>query len=299
MLPITLGALIAIRGIDEGMNKELPADYSPIAPSASWLECAPPPVERIQPPVRYAVHGNVAVVSYDRPARRNAWSVSAVQATIEAIGRANADPQVGAIVLTGEGSTFCAGADLKEEAQYDAATGRRLTPATFTMGSGDQNWITLLAQSKPIIAAVNGAAVGVGATQVLAADIRLAGESAHFSFPFLRLGAMPECGCTALLPRIVGAGRALDIILRSATVSASEALRIGLVTAVHPDAELRAAAIALAEQIAQLSPMQVKLTKRMFQENACVPDADAAMRTESSAFVELLRTLKQEKPLQG
>jgi 2-(1,2-epoxy-1,2-dihydrophenyl)acetyl-CoA isomerase len=252
-------------------------------PEASPLRC-----ERI---------GRVAMLSYDRPARRNAWSVALVQETIAAIRRANADPEVGAIVLTGEGTVFCAGADLKDAAQYETGTGRRLTPATFTMGRGEHNWIAFLAQSKPVIAAVNGPAVGIGATHILAADLRIAAESASFSFPFLRLGAMPECGSSALLPRLVGAGRAMDLLLRAATVSAREALHIGLVTAVHPDADLRAAAIALAEQIADLPTLQVGLTKRMLFENAGSADADAIMRNENAAFLDLLKALKKDKPL--
>jgi enoyl-CoA hydratase/carnithine racemase len=247
--------------------------------------------------LHYVRSGRVAVISYDRPARRNAWSVACVQMTIEAIQRANADPAVGAIVLTAEGATFCAGADLKDAPQYDAGTGRRLTPATFTMGRGERNWITFLAQSKPVIVAVNGPAVGIGATHILAADIRIAAESASFSFPFLRLGAMPECGSTALLPRLVGAGRAMDLLLRAATVSAREALHMGLVTAVHPDDQLRAAALALAEQIASLPPLQVALTRRMLRENAGADDADAIMRTENNAFIEMLQALKKDKPL--
>lgn len=248
-------------------------------------------------PLRCEQQGRVAVISYDRPGARNAWSVACVRATVAALERANADPAVGAIVLTGEGTTFCAGADLKEEPQYDAQTGRRLTPATFTMGSGERNWIALLAQSKPVIVAVNGPAVGIGATQTLAADIRIAAESASFSFPFLKLGAMPECGSTALLPRLVGAGRAMDLLLRSATVSAQEALRIGLVTAVYPDDELRPAALALAEQVAALPALQLQLTRRMLRDNAGACDAEAIMRTENTAFIELLQALKKDKPL--
>lgn len=254
---------------------------------------APPGVQ----PLRCEQHGAVAVISYDRPAARNAWSVACVQATVAALQRANADAAVGAIVLTGEGNTFCAGADRKEEPRYAAGTGRRLTPATFTMGSGERNWITLLAQSKPVIVAVNGPAVGIGATHTLAADIRIAAESASFSFPFLKLGAMPECGSTALLSRIVGAGRAMDIVLRNAVVSAKEALQIGLVTAVYSDADLRAAALALAEQVAALPALQVKLTRRMLREHAGACDAETIMRNENAAFVELLQVLKKDKPL--
>jgi enoyl-CoA hydratase/carnithine racemase len=240
--------------------------------------------------------GRVAIISYDRAARSNAWSVSCVRETIAAIERANADSAVGSIVLTGEGAIYCAGADLKEQPEYDPVR-RRLTPASFTMGSGDANWLGLLSRSKPVIVAVNGPAIGIGATHTLAADIRLAAESASFSFPFLRLGAMPECGSTALLPRLIGAGRAMDILLRNATISAHEAMQIGLVSRVFPAADLRDAAVALAEEIARLPPLQVKLTKRMLAANAGHTNADAIMQTENEAFIELLRTLKQDKPL--
>jgi enoyl-CoA hydratase/carnithine racemase len=250
-----------------------------------------------RPPIRYGSCGRVAIISYDRPSERNAWSIACVRATHAAIQRANADAGIGSIVLTGEGTIFCAGADLKEERQYDIKTGHRLTPATFTMGRDERNWIAFLNQSKPVIVAVNGPAVGIGATHVLAADIRIAAESASFAFPFLRLGAMPECGSSGLLPRLVGAGRALDLILRNAVVSAQEALQIGLVTAVHHDSELRLAALALAQQIAELPPLQVKLTKRMFLENAGATHSDAIMQHENRAFVELLQNLKREKPL--
>lgn len=248
-------------------------------------------------PVDYKHSGRVAVITHDRPAQRNAWGVDSVRATVAALLRANEDDGVGAIVLTAAGDTYCAGADLKAEAQYDPDTGRRLTPATFTMGRGDNNWLSLLERSKPVIVAINGPAVGIGATHPLAADIRIAAESASFSFPFLRLGAMPECGSTALLPRLVGAGRARDIILRSATVSAQEALAIGLVTAVYPDEQLSGAALALGEQVAELPALQVKLSKRMLNENALATDPDEIMRNENAAFVEMLKTLKREKPL--
>ena len=255
------------------------------------------PPASVASPVRYEREGPVAVITHDRPERRNAWSVDSVRATVAAILRANADPDVGAIVLTGAGTTYCAGADLKAEPEYEPDSGRRLTPATFTMGRDDHNWIALLQRSKPVIVAVNGPATGIGATHTLAADIRLAATSASFSFPFLALGAMPECGSTALLPRLVGAGRALDIILRSATISAMEALHIGLVTAIHPDGTLLARAVELGEAIAGLPHLQVKLTKRMFSENARAQDADTIMQNENAAFIELLKNLKREKPL--
>jgi 2-(1,2-epoxy-1,2-dihydrophenyl)acetyl-CoA isomerase len=241
--------------------------------------------------------GKVAVIAYNRIDRRNAWSVTCVRETIAAIHAANANAEVGAIVLTGEGATYCGGADLKEGKEYDPETGLRLTAASFTMGSGDDNWIGLLSRSKPVVAAVNGPAVGIGATHTLAADIRVAARSASFSFPFLRLGAMPECGSTALLPRLIGTGRATAVLLRSRTISAEEALAWGLVTDVFPDEELRANAIAIAQELAHLRPLQVSLTKRMLNANAACSDEEAIMRAESRAFVELFKTMKQEKAL--
>jgi 2-(1,2-epoxy-1,2-dihydrophenyl)acetyl-CoA isomerase len=241
--------------------------------------------------------GRVALIAFNRPDRRNAWDVICVRETIAAIQAVNADDAVGAIVLTGEGSSYCAGVDLKSEPEYDPVTGRPLTPATFTMGSGDDNWIGLLAASKPVVAAINGPAVGIGATHPLAADIRVMAASAHFSFPFLRLGAMPECGSTALLPRLIGLGRATDVLLRSGTISADEALQWGLVTQVFPDADLRAGAIAIGEELAAAGPLRVRLTRQMLADNALASDAEQIMRTESRAFVEMLKALKQKKSL--
>ena len=247
--------------------------------------------------IRIERDGAVQLIVFDRPERRNAWNVACAREVIAAIKAANEDPDVGAIVLTGEGSTYNAGADLKGEAEYDPESGRRLLPITFMMGTGEANWIALLQQSKPVVAALNGPAVGLGATHTLAADIRVMAESATLSFPFLKLGAMPECGSTALLARLVGAGRATDILLRSATISAREALDWGLATQIFPDAELRAGAVSIARELAEAPSLQVSLTKRMLAANIGSNDPDAIMQVESRTFVELLKAVRKEKPL--
>jgi len=247
--------------------------------------------------IEYETHGPVALIAYNRPDKRNAWNVPIIRETIEAFKRADADEAIRAIVLTGNGPAYCAGADIKAPPEPPDENGRRPHPATLTMGQGDHNWLQLLATSKPNVIAVNGPAIGIGVTHILAADIRIAAESATFSFPFLRLGAMPECGCTGLLPRLVGYGRALDLCLKSAKIDAREAERIGLVTGIYPDADLRREAIALATQIAAYPPLQVKITRRMFQENAEEDSLDAILRRENTGFVEMMRTLKKEKPL--
>src|SRR5690606_3585152 len=122
-------------------------------------------------------------------------------------------------------------------------------------------WIKLMAQSKPVIVAINGAAVGIGATHVLAADIRIASHSASFAFPFLKRGTLPECGSTALLPRLIGLGRASDLILRGQPVPAEDAMHWGLVTQLHSPAGLLPAALDLASQIAALPAHLVRLAK--------------------------------------
>lgn len=247
--------------------------------------------------ILYETHGPVALIALNRPERRNALNVPLIRKLLELVREANADPAIGAIVLTAEGSIYSAGADIKAPPEPKDETGRRPNPGSLTMGKDGNNWPMLMQRSKPVICAVNGPAIGMGVTHILSADIRIAAESATFNFPFLKLGAMPEVGATGLLPRLVGFGRALDLCLRSATIDVREAERIGLITGVYPDAELRAAAIALATQIASYPALQVKLTKSMFYDNAGESSTEMITTRESRAFVEMLANLKRDKPL--
>lgn len=244
--------------------------------------------------IRYEVRGRVAIISYDKQERRNAWSPPLYRETENAIERANADDGVGAIVLTHEGPIFCAGTDFKGGPEIDPDTGRKLNIAQICMMQ-DTGWIHLVARSKPVIGAVHGAAIGLGVTQLLPLDIRLGGESSTWSFPFLSLGFMPELGCTALLPRLVGYGRALDICLTSQKLTAQEAKEIGLITRVVPDAEVLDAAVALGEQLAKLPPLQVQLTRSLFRDNALETDTNAYLQRETDAFIEMLRAAKRAR----
>jgi 2-(1,2-epoxy-1,2-dihydrophenyl)acetyl-CoA isomerase len=247
--------------------------------------------------ILYEERGRVARISFNRPASRNAWHVPLVRELLDAVGRANAAEEVRVTLITGEGPVYSAGADIKAPPEPKDASGRSPNPSTLTMGKGEHNWLKVLSGGKPNIIAVNGPAVGLGATHTLCGDIRIAAASASFSFPFLRLGAMPECGSTALLGRLVGFGRAMDLCLRAGQVNAQEALQIGLVTAVHPDQVFQEEAMKLAEHIAAFPPLQVKLAKQLLWENAAEFDPEAVMHRESAAFVKMLRSLKREKPL--
>jgi enoyl-CoA hydratase/carnithine racemase len=247
--------------------------------------------------ILYEERGPVGIITYNRPAMRNAWNAGIVRETIDAIKKINDNYAIGAWVLTGAGSVYCAGADIKSPPEPKDEKGFRPTAATLSMGKGDHNWIDLLEKSKPNIIAVNGPAIGIGVTHILSGDIRMAAASATFSFPFLKLGAMPEAGSTALLAKLVGFGRAVDLCFASAKIDATEAKQIGLISSIHPDGELLDAAVARAAQMAAYQPLQMKLTKQMLYENAGERSSDEILRRENGAFIELLRTLKRSKTL--
>lgn len=242
--------------------------------------------------VRYEVRGAAAIISYDKQERRNAWCPVLYREAEHAIERANADDAVGAIILTHEGPIFCSGVDFKADPEIDADTGRKLNTAQICMMQ-DTGWIHLLNRSKPCIAAIHGSAIGLGLTQLLPVDIRIGGEGSVWSFPFLQIGMMPELGCTALLPRLVGYGRALDIVLTSQKLSAQEAKDIGLITRVVPDGQVLEEALAVAEKIAAAPRLQVQLTRGMFRDNAAETDPNTYLQRETDAFIEMLRAMKK------
>lgn len=245
--------------------------------------------------LHYRVENKVAIITYDRQERRNAWGLNSYREVHRAVTSANADPAVGAIVLTHEGPIFCAGTDLKDGPHpKDATTGIRPNMATESMAQ-DRSWLHLLATSKPVVVAVNGRAIGAGVTQMLPADMRIAGESSSFSFPFLELGFMPELGCTGLLARLVGLGRAMDICLSARTLDAAEALAIGLVSRVVADDAVLQSALELAQRIAHFPSKQVKFTKTLLIENSLETDINTILARESEAFREIHRLERNHK----
>lgn len=204
--------------------------------------------------------GGVATVTLNRPERRNAIDQALRDGLTEALARLDRDDAVRVVVLTGAGSAFCAGVDLAEAAPT----------ATTAAGDGPAEPVTarppvaasLWAFRKPVIAAINGPAVGGGLELALACDLRLAAAGARLGLTEVRIGSLPGSGGTQLLPRIVGPGPAARLVLSGELVDAAEALRIGLVSEVHPDAELGAAAAALAQTIAANAPLSLLAAKR-------------------------------------
>lgn len=207
--------------------------------------------------IEYAVADNVATITLDRPERLNAFTYVMCAELIDAFDHADADDDVRVVIVTGRGRAFCAGADLGGGARtFDQEARRELRPDREILDDGTPRDVggTLalrVARSlKPVIAAVNGPAVGIGVTMTLPMDIRLAADGARFGFVFTRRGLVPEAASSWFLPRIVGISQAMEWVATGRVFGADEALRGRLVSAVHPADRLVTEARALAAEIA-------------------------------------------------
>lgn len=226
------------------------------------------------------VDGPVATITLDREAKMNAFTATMMAELIAAFDMTDADDAVRAVIVTGRGRAFCAGADLSAGAatfDYDnrADAPRGGDSPVRADGSvdygheavrdgGGRVTLRIFESLKPVIAAVNGAAVGIGATMQLAMDVRLASEAARFGFVFARRGIVPEAGSSWFLPRLVGISQALEWCYSGRVFGADEALRGGLVRSVHKAEDLLAEARGLALEIAEnTAPVSVALTRQM------------------------------------
>ncbi|BEQ14067.1 enoyl-CoA hydratase/isomerase family protein [Desulfoferula mesophila] len=217
-----------------------------------------------QPVLLVEDHGPVRLFTLNRPESLNALDQEMMAAMSQALGEARADDQVGAVVLTGAGRAFSAGADLAFFAKM-AAEGDQASRARFTGLEGPR---ALANFPKPLIAAVNGPAVGWGLTVSLMCDLRLASQEAYFSAGFVKVGVTPEFGSSFLLPAIVGLGRAMDMVLTARRVPAAEALDMGLLNRVAPAEELLPQALELAGHIAAMPRPAVDMAKALLRHGA-------------------------------
>lgn len=208
--------------------------------------------------VLYEVEAGVATLTMNRPEVLNALDDALLHGLRDALARAKADASVRALLLTGAGRGFCAGADL-------AAGAQREGPFDVTQSLRERYHPIVLAMRqcpKPIVGAVNGVAAGAGMSLALACDIVLAGESASFLQAFTRIGLVPDCGSTWFLPRLVGDVRARALVMLADKISAADALRYGLVWQVHADDQLMGEAQALAQRMAQMPTRAYDLIKQ-------------------------------------
>ena len=215
--------------------------------------------------IRYDVSDAIATITLSRPEKMNAFTGVMMRELLDAFDIVDADDAVRAVIVTGEGKAFCAGADLSGGAKtFDDGDWSSPNDERTRRDGGGRVTLRIYDCKKPVIAAINGAAVGVGATMTLPMDVRLASTSARFGFVFSRRGIVPEACSSWFLPRAVGISQAAEWVYSGRVFDAQEALRGGLVRSVHEPAELMPAARALAEEIAHnTSGVSVALARQM------------------------------------
>ncbi|MEV1294120.1 enoyl-CoA hydratase-related protein [Pseudonocardia sp. NPDC049635] len=240
----------------------------------------------------------VATITLHRPDRLNAFTATMARELVDAFDATDADESVRVVILTGAGRGFCAGADLgRGERTFDADDEARTvergdfgTVGGVPRDAGGVVSLRIAASLKPVIVAVNGPAVGIGATMTLPADIRIAATSARFGFVFARRGLVPEAASSWFLPRVVGISQAMEWVATGRVFDAAEALSGGLVSRVVPDDELIGTARGLAREIAQnTSAVSVALSRRLLWSMLGASSPWEAHRLDSAAIRDLGR----------
>jgi enoyl-CoA hydratase/carnithine racemase len=238
--------------------------------------------------IRVDDRGHVRVVTFDRPEARNAFDVAMYRAAAAALGAARDDPEIRAVVLTGTGTAFSAGQDLNEMRAFASGTAESDGASGFPV-------LLDIVQSfpKPLLAAVNGVAVGLGFTILAHCDLVVVADDARFKVPFTELGVPAEAGSTYLFPMRMGWQRAARVLFTSEWLTADDVVAAGIAIERCPRAQVLTRALELAEHIASLSPESVQAIKRLLVE-AHVDHVIAARRREEAAFAELLPRLAGE-----
>lgn len=234
--------------------------------------------------IRYDVSDKVATITLNRPERMNAFTGTMMSELIDAFDRIDADDGVRAVVMTGAGRGFCAGADLESGGDTFDASARGRDASKVNRDGGGLVSLRIFQLTKPIIAAINGPAVGVGITMTLPMDVRFAAESAKIGFVFARRGIVPEAASSWFLPRVVGISQAAEWCYSGRVFPAAEAAEAGLVKLV-PDGEVVDRAQTLAREIATHSaPVSVALTRQMLWRGLTFDHPMEAHRVDSRAI---------------
>ncbi len=248
--------------------------------------------------LKYDVSEHILTLTLNRPDQLNSFTVTMANELVDAFGRASEDDEVRAIVVTGAGRAFCAGMDLTapgnvfglDESQQPSVEdmhSRLNDPAIFdgVRDTGGRVTLAIYDCKKPVIGAINGAAVGIGATMTLAMDIRLVSEKARIGFVFGKIGVVPEACSSWFLPRIVGIQQALEWVYSGDILTAEQVLAGRLVRSVHAPDDLLPAAYELARKFSQnKSPVAVAFARQMMYRNAAQPHPIEAHRIDSLAM---------------
>jgi enoyl-CoA hydratase/carnithine racemase len=230
------------------------------------------------------VADNVMQITLNRPERLNAWTAQMGRELIGALDLADEDDEVRAVIVTGAGRGFCAGADLQSGGDtFDYRKREHEGPAR---DNGGEWTLRIFRCLKPVIAAINGPAVGVGATMTLPMDVRLAADDARIGFVFARRGIIPEAASSWFLPRVVGISRAMEWVSTGRVFSAQEGLEGGLIRSLHPQEQLLEAAHELAQEIAHnTAPVSVALARRLMWRMLGAEHPMLAHRADSRGMV--------------
>ena len=233
--------------------------------------------------IRYTTQAPVAVITLNRPERLNAWTPLMSQEMADAITKANEDRGIGAIVVTGEGRGFCAGADI-EHTFKSRLDGR--DPGANTAGglgglSSGLDWISLVRSSKPLIAAVNGPAVGIGVTMILPFDYIIVSEAAKLGLVFVKMGIVPELASSHFLVSRIGFAKASDLMLSGRLIDGREAVEMGLANFLCTPESLLPKAFEVGRMFSANPDPMLRMTKDLLTKNACEQDMTLAQKRET------------------
>jgi enoyl-CoA hydratase/carnithine racemase len=226
--------------------------------------------------------GDVVLLTLNRPDRMNAWTPRMSAELTDAITAADEDPSVGAVVVTGAGRGFCAGADIS--AVFDAQIQGDAKASTPAPATRPRDWIELVRTTKPLVAAVNGPAIGVGLTMILPFDRIVVAPEAKLSVRFVKMGLVPELASSMFLPQRCGWGAASDLMLSGRTVLGDEAVALGLADEVAPADSLVDVAIERARSYGENPTPQLRWIKQLISQNATETDTRVVQQREVAAL---------------
>lgn len=225
---------------------------------------------------------DIVLLTLNRPEKLNAWTPRMSAELVDAIEAADADESVGAVVVTGAGRGFCAGADVS--AVFDAQLSGDSASVATEAPTRARDWVELVRSTKPIVAAVNGPAIGVGLTMILPFDRIVVAESAKLSVRFVKMGLVPELASSSILPQRCGYGAAADLMLSGRTVLGAEAAAIGLADECVADDAVVDAAIERARSYAENPTPQLRWIKQLLAQNASEVDTGVVQKREIEAL---------------
>lgn len=240
--------------------------------------------------IEYRTEGNVGILTLNRPEKLNAWTYRMREEMHDAITSANNDPAIGAVIVTGAGRGFCSGADMK-----DTFRARMEQAESDGKQSAPIQWVKFVRESKPLIAAVNGVAVGVGLSQILSFDVILIARSARVAVPFVKVGVVPELASSHLLVQRMGFGAASEFALTGRFMDGEEAASSGLANRVVDDADLMAAAMEVANAIAANPDRHLAWTKELLTQNGSETDLELVQSREQTRLQEAYESAEHKE----